>query len=227
MSTTTTTTPVGGDAAPAATSSQLVVLRLGREEYALPIDHVQEIIFWTPPRPVSSDLPWVSGVIALRGKILPVFDLALRLDVPRGEHAGARIVVVETGSEQIGVTVDDATEVLTVQAGDLEALPQGTGHDLLRAITKVGDRLIAVLDLSTLAASARPDARSAAGVAATGAAGTGATSGAAVGPGAASPDTGTVGTPSSAGSAPPAAGTVAGPTGAVAPAAPAATTAVR
>ena len=143
-------------AAPAApTSTQLVVLRLGREEYALPIDHVQEIIFWTPPRPVSSDLPWVSGVIALRGKILPVFDLALRLDVARQAGRDARIVVVETGAEQIGVTVDDATEVLTVAASDLEALPQGTGHDLLRAITKVGDRLIAVLDLSTLAAAAR------------------------------------------------------------------------
>jgi purine-binding chemotaxis protein CheW len=145
----------GTPATDTPTSSQLVVLRLGREEYALPIDHVQEIIFWSPPRPVSSDLPWVSGVIALRGKILPVFDLALRLDVPRGD-GGARIVVVETGTEQIGVTVDDATEVLTVEAGDLEALPQGTGHDLLRAITKVGDRLIAVLDLSTLAASAHP-----------------------------------------------------------------------
>lgn len=148
-----------GTAAP--TSTQLVVLRLGREEYALPIDHVQEIIFWSPPRPVSSDLPWVSGVIALRGKILPVFDLALRLDVPRAAGRDARIVVVETGTEQIGVTVDDATEVLTVQDGDLEALPQGTGHDLLRAITKVGDRLIAVLDLSTLAAAARREPRGA------------------------------------------------------------------
>lgn len=154
MSTTTT------DGAGVAESTQLVVLRLGREEYALPIDHVQEIIFWTPPRPVSSDLPWVSGVIALRGKILPVFDLALRLDVPRTQGRDARIVVVETGAEQIGVTVDDATEVLTVAASDLEALPQGTGHDLLRAITKVGDRLIAVLDLSTLAAAARREPRS-------------------------------------------------------------------
>lgn len=163
MSTTTTPQAVPDGAATAApASSQLVVLRLGREEYALPIDHVQEIIFWTPPRPVSSDLPWVSGVIALRGKILPVFDLALRLDVPREAGRDARIVVVETGAEQIGVTVDDATEVLTVQAGDLEAMPQGTGHDLLRAITKVGDRLIAVLDLSTLAAAARREPRGAA-----------------------------------------------------------------
>lgn len=164
MSTTTTpgaATPASGPGSPtgpsgaAPTSTQLVVLRLGREEYALPIDHVQEIIFWTPPRPVSSDLSWVSGVIALRGKILPVFDLAQRLDVPRAQGRDARIVVVETGTEQIGVTVDDATEVLTVAASDLEALPQGTGHDLLRAITKVEDRLIAVLDLSTLAAAAR------------------------------------------------------------------------
>ena len=157
-------TPTAAEPAMGATSTQLVVLRLGREEYALPIDHVQEIIFWSPPRPVSSDLPWVSGVIALRGKILPVFDLALRLGVPRTPGRDARIVVVETGAEQIGVTVDDATEVLTVAGSDLEAMPQGTGHDLLRAITKVGDRLIAVLDLSTLSAAASADARTAGGV---------------------------------------------------------------
>jgi purine-binding chemotaxis protein CheW len=141
-----------GTAHDATSTTQLVVLRLGPEEYALPIACVQEIIFFTPPRPVSSDVPWVSGVIALRGKILPVFDLAMRLGVSRGPEADrdARIVIVETGGEQIGIVVDDATEVLTVEDGDLEAMPAGADHDLLRAITKVDDRLIVILDLTPL-----------------------------------------------------------------------------
>jgi hypothetical protein len=42
-----------------------------------PIEHVQEILFYTPPRPVSSGAPWVTGVISLRGKIIAVYDLAL------------------------------------------------------------------------------------------------------------------------------------------------------
>lgn len=141
-----------GTAQDATSTTQLVVLRLGPEEYALPIACVQEIIFFTPPRPVSSDVPWVSGVIALRGKILPVFDLAMRLGVSRGADADhdARIVIVETSGEQIGIVVDDATEVLTVEDHDLEAMPAGADHDLLRAITKVDDRLIVILDLTPL-----------------------------------------------------------------------------
>ena len=60
-------------------SQQLVVFALGTEEYALAIGAVHEIIRFTEPRSVASEVPWVRGVIALRGKIIPVFDLADRL----------------------------------------------------------------------------------------------------------------------------------------------------
>src|SRR5258707_717509 len=58
------------------TSQQLVVFSLGAEEYALPIAAVHEIIRFTEPRSVASEAAWVRGVIGLRGKIIPVFDLA-------------------------------------------------------------------------------------------------------------------------------------------------------
>ena len=58
------------------TTRQLVVFSLGEEEYALPITQVHEIIRYTEPRSVASDVDWVRGVISLRGKIVPVYDLA-------------------------------------------------------------------------------------------------------------------------------------------------------
>jgi purine-binding chemotaxis protein CheW len=58
-------------------SQQLVVFSLGSEEYALPIGAVHEIIRFTEPRTV--DAAWIRGVIGLRGKIIPIFDLAGRM----------------------------------------------------------------------------------------------------------------------------------------------------
>jgi purine-binding chemotaxis protein CheW len=60
------------------TSRQLVVFSLGSEEYALPIGAVHEIIRFTEPRTVASGAAWIRGIIALRGNIIPIFDLAGR-----------------------------------------------------------------------------------------------------------------------------------------------------
>ena len=68
------------------TSQQLVVFSLGAEEYALPIAAVHEIIRFTEPRSVASDVAWVRGVIGLRGKIIPIFDLAARVGLAGTGH---------------------------------------------------------------------------------------------------------------------------------------------
>jgi purine-binding chemotaxis protein CheW len=144
---------------------QLVVCALGDEEYGLPVGQVREIVRYTEPRPVASDVPWMRGVISLRGRLVPVHDLAARLGLvtspagvrsrsPEGETrfpAGearfptppptAKLVIVETAHEPIGVLVDDVVEVLTVAAAQLEPVPSGNGQ-----IARVGDRLVLLLD---------------------------------------------------------------------------------
>ncbi len=142
---------------------QLVVFSLGDEEYALPIGHVQEILFYQPPRPVSSGEPWVTGVISLRGKIIAVYDLAARLGVARERSAEAKIVIVESGSERAGIVVDDVAEVLIVAESDLEPLPVAAENALLEAIAKVDDRLVILLDLADLVSGATPHVPAAGG----------------------------------------------------------------
>ena len=72
------------------TSQQLVVFSLGAEEYALPIGSVHEIIRFTEPRSVASDAAWIRGVIGLRGKIIPIFDLAARIGLDDRAPSPAR-----------------------------------------------------------------------------------------------------------------------------------------
>jgi purine-binding chemotaxis protein CheW len=131
---------------PEATTRQLVVFTLGSEEYALPIRHVHEIIRYTEPRSVAAESGWVRGVISLRGKIVPVYDLAARLGLPAGETtASGKIVIVETATDMAGVIVDDVEEVLTVDESHVDAVP-AAGSPSIEAIAKIDDRLVILLD---------------------------------------------------------------------------------
>ncbi|MGD1056377.1 MAG: chemotaxis protein CheW, partial [Solirubrobacteraceae bacterium] len=92
--------------ASAQLAQQLVVFSLGDEEYALPITQVQEIVRYTEPRAVASETAWIRGVISLRGKIVPVFDLGARLGLASELASDAEIVIVETEAGIAGVIVD-------------------------------------------------------------------------------------------------------------------------
>jgi purine-binding chemotaxis protein CheW len=127
------------------TSQQLVVFSLGAEEYALPIEAVHEIIRFTEPRSVASDAAWVRGVIGLRGKIIPIFDLASRVGLPGADRDPGKIVIVDTGTDQVGVMVDEVEEVLTVSSEQLERVPTAN-LDFIEAIAKIDDRLVILLN---------------------------------------------------------------------------------
>jgi purine-binding chemotaxis protein CheW len=127
------------------TSQQLVVFSLGSEEYALPIGSVHEIIRYTEPRTVASDAAWIRGVIGLRGKIIPIFDLASRMELDTVDSEPGKIVIVESGTGQVGVMVDEVEEVLTVSAEQLEDVPTANGESI-EAIAKIEDRLVILLN---------------------------------------------------------------------------------
>jgi purine-binding chemotaxis protein CheW len=138
---------------PESAAQQLVVFSLASEEYALPISAVHEIIRYTEPRTVASEAQWVRGVIGLRGKIIPVYDLGARLRLERGTEDPGKIVIVESGTGQVGVMVDEVEEVLTVSSEQLEPVPTAN-TDSIEAIAKIEDRLVILLNAEGLFARA-------------------------------------------------------------------------
>ena len=128
---------------PETTSHQLVVFSLGSEEYALPIGAVHEIIRFSEPRSVASEVPWIRGVIGLRGKIIPIFDLASRMGLEPSEPG--KIVIVSSGAGQVGVMVGEVDEVLTVTSDQLEEVPTANS-EAIEAIAKIEDRLVILLN---------------------------------------------------------------------------------
>ena len=131
---------------------QLVAFLVGGEEYAVDVACVQEIIRYTAPRPVSGARPGVQGLINLRGRLIPVVDLHGMLGAhgPRGDSA--KIVVVEIGDSTVGMEVDDVREVLTVDACQCEAAPDGatTGAGVIDAVAKLEGRLLVIIDLDRM-----------------------------------------------------------------------------
>ncbi len=138
------------------TSQQLVVFSLGSEEYALPIGSVHEIIRFTEPRTVASEAAWIRGVIGLRGKIIPIFDLASRMELENLGSEPGKIVIVESGNGQVGVMVDEVEEVLTVSSDQLEDVPSASS-DAIEAIAKIEDRLVILLNPGGLFARSGAD----------------------------------------------------------------------
>lgn len=154
------------------TTGQLVIFSLGEEEYALPISYVHEIIRYAAPRTVASSDPSVCGVISLRGKIIPVFDLATRLGLEKDRAEQAKIVIVETivegESALAGVVVDDVEEVITVndEQIDSEGGRTVTGA-AIDGIAKIDDRLVVLLAPEQIVATATRVAQQAAAEGAT------------------------------------------------------------
>ncbi|HVV58529.1 MAG TPA: chemotaxis protein CheW [Gaiellaceae bacterium] len=142
-------------------AQQLVVFSLGDEEYALPITQVQEIIRYTEPRAVASEESWIEGVISLRGKIIPVCNLAGRLGLGTERVDHAKIVIVETAGGTAGVTVDEVEEVLTLDEEQLDAVP-GAGTECIEAVAKIDDRLVVLLNSDGIFAGASLGAAAAA-----------------------------------------------------------------
>jgi purine-binding chemotaxis protein CheW len=129
---------------------QLVILSLDGDEYALPIERVQEVIPYRAPRSVGQPQPWLLGVIELRGTIVPVCDLATRLG-RQSTAAGAdpKIVVCQPRGGVAGLVVDRVHEVAAVDEAQLTR-PPAVAAEFVAWIAALGGRLVLVLDVDRL-----------------------------------------------------------------------------
>lgn len=131
---------------------QFVSFRLGPEEYAVDVGQIQEIIRLTTITAVPRTASHVQGVVNLRGRIVPVIDLACLLGLQPAERGkAAHIVITQVAGRTVGMRVDAVNEVVRIAAGAIEpppaALLDGVRTDFIVGIGKHGDRLLIVLDL--------------------------------------------------------------------------------
>ncbi len=137
-----------------ATSSQTEYLsfRIDDNEYSVEIMSVREIRGWTRTTSLPHAPPFVRGVINLRGTVLPVVDLAVRLGLDASEPEERNvIIVVDVGSRVMGLRVDAVSDILSFSDDQLQPPPDMTSKSrFVRALTILDDRMVRVLDLEAV-----------------------------------------------------------------------------
>jgi len=129
---------------------------LGKEEYAIQVLQVREIMGVQEITAVPQTPEYVKGVINLRGKVIPVIDLRLKFGFPPQEYTQRTcIIVVQIERDAIrmpiGIVVDEVSEVLTLQAADIEDTPdfgRGTTLPYILGMAKSKGKVKILLDIN-------------------------------------------------------------------------------
>jgi len=137
---------------------QLITFEIGSRRLAIDIMAVREIRAWSPATPLPNAPAHVGGVLNLRGVILPVMDLSQQLgwgsNDPSGRHV---IIVIRIGDNLRGLVVDAVNDIVTLAPEDIQPVPEigeAVSASYLQGIANLGDRLIMILDLDRINASA-------------------------------------------------------------------------
>lgn len=129
----------------------LVVFRIDEVPCALRIDEVQEIKRIECISPVHKAPEYIRGVVNLRGQIVSVIDLAVKLNYRPGEiHPRSRLVVVGRGSEKIGLLVDSIEDAVVARRREIRVPPSnihGAEARFFKGVYQTADALVAILDL--------------------------------------------------------------------------------
>lgn len=103
---------------------ELVSFRIGEQEFCVDIMAVREIRGWAPATPLPQTPPYMRGVINLRGAVLPILDLAVRLELPATEpSARSVIIVIAADNRLVGLLVDAVSDILSVSRDAIQPTP--------------------------------------------------------------------------------------------------------
>ena len=130
---------------------ELIAFRVGRQEFCINVMTVREIRGWTVATMLPRAPRYVRGVINLRGAVLPIVDLAVRLGLPSSEPTARNvIIVVQIAQQQIGLLVDAVSDILTADEKFIQPAPD-VASELVRSFVKgllpVEGRMISLISL--------------------------------------------------------------------------------
>ena len=146
-------------ATPGATAEiELLAFRVGEQEYCVDIMSVREIRGWTRATPLPFAPGHVKGVINLRGTIVPVIDLRLKLRLAEARYDSFTVMIVLNVDERVvGIVVDSVSDVVPLAEDQVRATPEfGAAVDtrFIAGIGTLDEKMLILLDIETLLDSA-------------------------------------------------------------------------
>lgn len=122
-------------------SLQAVIFSLGKEEYGIPIEDVQEItsMSTTEIHPIPKAPEYIKGLITIRGKAIPLIDMHWRFGI-KSKVTSNYAVIVEIGDNLVGLAVDEVKEVRFLE--DVSPPPPLISNPFIGGIVNLPDRII-------------------------------------------------------------------------------------
>ncbi len=145
-----------------AESGEFLTFRLGAEEYGIDILRVQEIRSYEPPTRIANAPSFIKGVVNLRGVIVPIIDLRLKLNCDSAEYNDFTVVIVlNVRGRVVGAVVDSVSDVLELSHDQIKPAPELSSSVDSGFITGIGsvkngevERMLILMDIEGLMSSA-------------------------------------------------------------------------
>lgn len=135
-------------------AADIIAFQLGEEAFCVRTTRVREIRGWIPCMPLPKSPPDVMGVINLRGAVIPIVDLSLRLGLHQTQaNERSAIIVTETADKVVGLLVDRVTDMLNISVRDIQPVPAAGGtmaRSYAEGILTIGDGMIYFLDIDAI-----------------------------------------------------------------------------
>jgi purine-binding chemotaxis protein CheW len=140
-----------------AAGGEYLTFRLGAEEYGIDILKVQEIRSYEPPTRIANAPAFIKGVVNLRGVIVPIVDLRVKLACDSVEYNGFTVVIVlNVRGRVVGAVVDSVSDVLELAADAIKAAPEmhtAVDTGFITGIGSINDRMLILMDIEALMSS--------------------------------------------------------------------------
>ncbi len=143
---------------PTGPTKEFLTFRLGSEEYGIDILRVQEIRSYEVPTRIANSPSFIKGVVNLRGVIVPVVDLRIKLGCQQVAYNDFTVVIVlNVKGRIVGAVVDSVSDVLELPLGELKPSPEmnssAADNAYVTGIASVGERMLILMDIQALMAS--------------------------------------------------------------------------
>ncbi len=133
---------------------ELIAFRIGGQEFCVDVMSIREIRGWTAATPIPQAPNFVRGVINLRGTVLPIVDMAVRLGFvaaePTARHA---IIVAQIGTQPVGLLVEGVSDIFTVTKDQIQPTPDVASEmarHFLRGVIPMDGRLISLVAIENV-----------------------------------------------------------------------------
>ena len=134
---------------------EFLAFTLGREEYCIDILKVQEIRGYETVTPIPNTPAFMKGVVNLRGLIVPIIDLRIKLQLEMVTYDQFTVVIIlNICGRIVGVVVDSVSDVIALAADEIKEAPQlgaAIKTDYINGLVTLDERMLIIIDIEKLA----------------------------------------------------------------------------